>query len=195
MINPALALYYLSRELDDKPGEKAAEEQGRRGEIKVSRALACMHNLYGGHYYNDVIVKIGEKQVAQIDHIYICKYGFFVIETKNYSGAVAGGLKYAQWVQVLSTGQYYFYSPYRQNEGHIEALCSVIGAAPAENFVLFVNAEILQMDCPNVLSTNQFRHMLLKRSKQIETLSENQVEEWCKKIETCPGLEIHGEAK
>ena len=51
------------------------------------------------------------------------------------------------------------------------------------------------MDCPNVLSTNQFRHMLLKRSKQIETLSESQVEEWCKKIETCPGLEIHGEAK
>lgn len=193
-MNYGLALYYLSRELDDKPGEKAAEEKGRRGEMKVTRALKCMQHLYGGHYYSDVQVTLPSGGSAQIDHIYICKLGFFVIETKNYSGYVAGGQQYERWVQVLSTGHYYFHSPYLQNQGHIRCLLEAIGDAPMENFVLFVNAELEHMDCPNVFTVNQFRHHLLKRNNQLATLSEEDVAHYCERILASPYIKVSGES-
>lgn len=59
---------------------------------------------------------------TQIDHIFVSKYGIFVVETKNYKGWIFGNEKQAQWTQKLYKKSYRFQNPLRQNYKHQKAL-------------------------------------------------------------------------
>lgn len=63
---------------------------------------------------------------TQIDHVYISKYGIFVVETKNYTGWIFGGEKQARWTQVVYKEKHYFQNPLRQNYAHIKALAALL---------------------------------------------------------------------
>jgi hypothetical protein len=63
---------------------------------------------------------------TQIDHIFVSKYGIFVVETKNYKGWIFGNEKQAQWTQKLYKKSYRFQNPLRQNYKHQKALQALL---------------------------------------------------------------------
>jgi hypothetical protein len=67
---------------------------------------------------------------TQIDHIFVSRFGIFVVETKNMKGWIFGGEMQAQWTQVLFGERYRFQNPLRQNYKHVKALEAALTVPP-----------------------------------------------------------------
>lgn len=63
---------------------------------------------------------------TQIDHIFVSRYGIFVVETKNYSGWIFGDENQSTWTQKLFKVSNKFQNPLRQNYKHLKALESIL---------------------------------------------------------------------
>ena len=61
---------------------------------------------------------------SQIDIVVATDVGLIVIEVKDYSGWIFGRGTQEYWTQITryGKGRYRFYNPFKQNEGHINAL-------------------------------------------------------------------------
>ena len=95
--------------------------KGVIGEKTVTAVLSFLDsNKY--KIINDVIVEKVNGGTSQIDHVVVSNYGIFVIETKNYKGKIYGDEHNQYWTQVLGRNKEKFYSPIKQNYGHIKAL-------------------------------------------------------------------------
>lgn len=77
---------------------------------------------------------------TQIDHVFVSRYGVFVVETKNYSGWIFGGPQQSTWTQKIYRTTHKFQNPLRQNYKHIKALEALldIPAAKLHSVVVFV---------------------------------------------------------
>lgn len=71
---------------------------------------------------NDLLIPTSDGRTSQIDHVVICLYGIFVIETKNYNGWIFGSEHSKNWTQVIYKTKNQFYNPIIQNKGHVKAL-------------------------------------------------------------------------
>lgn len=58
--------------------------------------------------------------LTQIDHILICRYGLYIIETKSHNGHITVGQR--NWTQEYKGKNISFYNPVRQNGVHLKAL-------------------------------------------------------------------------
>ncbi len=67
---------------------------------------------------------------TQIDHVFLSRYGIFVVETKNLSGWIFGSERQAQWTQKLYRRTFRFQNPLQQNYKHLAALEATIGVSP-----------------------------------------------------------------
>ncbi len=63
---------------------------------------------------------------TQIDHIFVSRFGVFVVETKNMKGWIFGGENQAQWTQKIFKRTFKFQNPLRQNYKHQKALEAVL---------------------------------------------------------------------
>ena len=63
---------------------------------------------------------------TQIDHIFVSRFGIFVVETKNMKGWIFGGEHQAQWTQKIFKKSYKFQNPLRQNYKHVKTLESLL---------------------------------------------------------------------
>lgn len=52
---------------------------------------------------------------TQIDHIFVSRFGVFVVETKNMKGWIFGSERQAMWTQKIYKKTYKFQNPLRQN--------------------------------------------------------------------------------
>lgn len=93
-----------------------------QGEIDVNKILG---KIKDAKLLEDVMVK-RSKGTTQIDHILISKKGIFVIETKDFSGKIVGDEDSKFWLQKLRFKENYFYSPIKQNYGHVKAVEEII---------------------------------------------------------------------
>ena len=59
---------------------------------------------------------------TQIDHIFVSRFGIFVVETKHMKGWVFGSEHQAQWTQKLFKQSFRFQNPIRQGFKHAKAL-------------------------------------------------------------------------
>lgn len=59
---------------------------------------------------------------TQIDHVFLSRYGVFVVETKNMKGWIFGSEQQAQWTQQIYQRAFKFQNPLRQNYKHLKAL-------------------------------------------------------------------------
>lgn len=59
---------------------------------------------------------------TQIDHIFVSRYGVFVVETKHMQGWIFGSEKQAQWTQKIYKQSFKFQNPLRQNYKHVKAV-------------------------------------------------------------------------
>ncbi len=116
---------------------KSPMVKGFLGELVIS---ICLMFLDTGKYkvLNDIMIPSGDlpdpsdpstaDRTSQIDHIIVSIYGIFVIETKNFKGAIYGSENDFKWTQVISRKQKYrFYNPILQNKGHVKSLQNLLG--------------------------------------------------------------------
>ena len=77
---------------------KSPTFKGWFGEKMVEKAAnrKLPHDSY--HDLQNVTLATDEGS-TQIDHIYVSRFGIFVVETKNYKGWIYGKVKDAKWTQ------------------------------------------------------------------------------------------------
>ena len=123
-----------------------AEIKGEEGEKIVGKYLKKL-NQKNYEVFHDLQFSINGK-ISQIDHLVISNYGVFVIETKNYKGMIKGREHDANWTQIIGKYKNPFYSPIRQNRGHIYALKHVLRGFRLEEFesiIVFTNRGTLNV--------------------------------------------------
>lgn len=94
---------------------------GDRAEEKVAETIR--REFPGAVLLNDVFLE-NRRGVTQIDHILICKWGLYIIETKSHNGRIIVGER--EWTQVYGEKVVHFHSPVKQNQNHVNALKSAL---------------------------------------------------------------------
>lgn len=122
---------------------------------------------------------------TQIDHVFVSRFGVFVVETKNYSGWIFGDENQATWTQKLFKTTNKFQNPLRQNFKHIKALESLV-SLPSETFhsvIVFVGGSEFKTKMPqNVTYAGGYISYI--KSKTSPLLSASEVEAVCSAIST-----------
>jgi len=87
---------------------------------------------------------------TQIDHVFVSRYGVFVVETKNYSGWIFGGEHQATWTQKIYRTTHKFQNPLRQNYKHLKALEFLLNvpAATLHSVIVFVGGSTFKTPMP-----------------------------------------------
>lgn len=88
---------------------------------------------------------------TQIDHLFVSRYGVFVLETKNMRGWIYGGAHQAQWTQKLFKQTFKFQNPLWQNVKHVKAIEATlrIPADTIHSVVTFVGGSTFKTEMPN----------------------------------------------
>lgn len=148
--------------------------KGEQGEAMLRQHTDLSLAGKGYHALHDLLIPLYES-TTQIDHLYVSRYGIFVVETKNYAGWIYGDAEQKQWTQVLYQQKRRFYNPLKQNETHIKALAYLL-KLPMETFhsiVVFVGEAEFKTALPdNVLQgadisgyVHRFRRSLLSQAQ------------------------------
>ena len=144
------------------PRRSAGDIKGELGERQIGALLQrCL--LRGDVLLNNVILSSQRTgSSTEIDHILLSTRGIFVIETKNRSGDIYGDDEAEEWVQVLGRGdvRHTFYSPVKQNEGHVSFVRAVTGARAVEGAVVFLSGNIRNVKSNFVYTPEQLRTYL-----------------------------------
>lgn len=112
---------------------------------------------------------------TQIDHVFVSRFGIFVVETKNYSGWIFGDENQATWTQKLFKTTNKFQNPLRQNFKHIKALESLV-SLPSETFhsiIVFVGGSEFKTKMPqNVTYAGGYISYIKSKTSPILSASE-----------------------
>lgn len=92
--------------------------------IKFTAGLQLPADTY--HPIHDVTLPTPDGS-TQIDHIFVSRYGIFVVETKNMKGWIFGDEHQARWTQKIFKKSFQFQNPLRQNYKHVKALEALLG--------------------------------------------------------------------
>ena len=100
--------------------------KGKVGEFFVSKVTRA--KLPGDNYFAvENVTMPTDDGTTQIDHIYVSRFGVFVVETKNYKGWIFGSERQAQWLQQNYQTKNRFQNPLRQNYKHLKTLEATLG--------------------------------------------------------------------
>ena len=134
---------------------------------------------------------------TQIDHVFLSRYGVFVLETKNMTGWIFGSEKQAQWTQNIYKRTFKFQNPLRQNYKHLKALEATLAIDPAHlhSVITFVGGSTFKTAMPpNVTKGIGFVRYI--RSFREPVFSEAQVDAFTEALQTgrrAPTLATHRE--
>ncbi len=122
--------------------------RGYFGEIKTSNIL---NKLPKKDYkiLNDLML-YSDNKTHQIDHLVVSKHGIFVIEMKNYQGKVVGNEFKDNWKQYIGSKTNSFYSPVKQNYGHLRCISDVLDMNMNNliPIIVFPSDTIIETECP-----------------------------------------------
>lgn len=120
---------------------------------------------------------------TQIDHVFVSRFGVFVVETKNMKGWIVGVENQPRWTQKLHKRSFSFQNPLRQNYKHVKALQAMLDV-PAETIrsvIVFTGESRFKSSMPaNV--TKGGGYITYIKSFTEPVLSEMQVQEVIAKI-------------
>lgn len=132
---------------------------------------------------------------TQIDHIFVSRFGIFVVETKNMKGWIFGGEDQAQWTQNIFKKSFKFQNPLRQNYKHVKALESALDVPPEtiHSVVVFAGKNTFKSPMPaNV--TRGGGYVTYIKSFREPVLSESEVQRAVSQIQSGrlePSRETH----
>ncbi|TAA41888.1 nuclease [Corallincola spongiicola] len=97
-----------------------------------------------------------EDGTTQIDHIFVSRFGIFVVETKNMRGWIFGSEKQATWTQKIYRQSFKFQNPLRQNYKHVKTIEAALNipADTIHSVVAFVGDCTLKTDMPANVTQN-----------------------------------------
>lgn len=153
--------------------EREKENAGNEGEKQVSWMLDRLKRKYGGFIFNSFCFERSNGDSTEIDHIFICKGGIFIIETKNWNGTIVGNVQDEKiiYINKYNTQQREEINPIFQNETHIRKLSRFFhGNHPKmENMVIFLGLDIKNFRHESVFDLDsayrKIEEMILKSRK------------------------------
>lgn len=98
--------------------------KGWFGEFIVKRAARSLDETLYKPFHNVTLQTLDG--TTQIDHVFVSRYGVFVVETKNYKGWIFGTEKQAKWTQKIYRHTNSFQNPLRQNYKHCKAIQALL---------------------------------------------------------------------
>lgn len=154
-------------------GEKKVRSAAQRGLDK--QLYLALH---------DVILPTTNGGTTQVDHIFVSRYGVFVVETKNYSGWIFGNETQRLWTQVIFKTSHSFQNPLHQNYKHIKTLEEVfhIPAEVLHSVVVFVGGCTFKTTMPPQVQYYENYIKYIKSKTQV-CLSDEQVNTFFKALE------------
>jgi len=114
---------------------------------------------------------------TQIDHIFVSRFGIFVVETKNMKGWIFGQENQAQWTQKIFKESFKFQNPLRQNYKHAKALEAALDVPESaiRSVVVFTGKSSFKTPMPpNV--TRRWGYIRYIKSFREPVLSESEVQ-------------------
>lgn len=151
-----------------------------QGEIEVNKILM---QIKGYKLLQDIMLK-KENGTTQIDHILVGKKGIFVIETKDFNGKIIGDEDSKFWIQKLGGKENHFYSPIKQNCGHVKAVEAVIKRKNiCSSLIVFTNKSNIKEVKTNtsVIQVKKLKKYIRKYKSNIK-LSKSEIDEIYKKL-------------
>ncbi len=122
---------------------------------------------------------------TQIDHIFVSRFGIFVVETKNMRGWIFGGEHQAQWTQRIYKKSFKFQNPLRQNYKHVKALEALLDVPPdtIHSVVVFAGNSTFKTPMPaNVTKAGGYIRYI--KSFQTPVLTESEVQTVVNRIQS-----------
>lgn len=173
----------MQRRNAETQGEYQAKLSGDQGELELSSVMRSLPDCY--NVVDDVLLQT-KKGSTQLDHIIVSPFGIFVVETKNHKGMIFGDCFGQVWTQVLPPkGRFKFYSPVKQNAGHIQHLSQQvqIPASYMTGVIVFTNpgANLDNVNCPFCFRVGDLYRYILSFQNQIFT--DTQVEKVLARID------------
>ena len=156
-----ILLVFVARRISTGSWRGVFVSRGDYGEMRVSHILSHLPEEY--RIFNDVYL-VSNGHSSQIDHVVISKYGIFVIETKNYSGAVYGSENAEHWTQYLQGEGYEFLNPIWQNHSHELAIQNTLHVSRSSIIPIVVFLGSVDLHCKTtsaVLYTGQLLDYIL----------------------------------
>ena len=132
---------------------------------------------------------------TQIDHIFISRFGVFVVESKNMKGWIFGSERQKQWTQKIYKQSFKFQNPLLQNYKHAKALEDTLGVSPnsVHSVIVFVGSAVFKNAMPrNVTYANEFVSYI--KSFSTSVFSQTEVEQICGRIvsgQLKPSWKVH----
>lgn len=103
--------------------------KGMAGEagVQLQARLRLPKRVY--HRFHGVTLRTRDGS-TQVDHVFVSRFGVFVVETKNMRGWIFGREDEWKWTQRIFGNSFRFQNPLRQNHKHVAALQGVLGVPP-----------------------------------------------------------------
>ncbi len=175
---------------------KSAWFKGIVGEfiVNVSAKLFLDKDKY--HLIKNVTLPT-EDGSTQIDHVFVSKFGVFVVETKNIKGWIFGSPNQKNWTQQIYKHKNKFQNPLHQNYKHTKVLGDLLGLNDSQIFsvVVFVGDSTFKTEMPENVTYGKGYIGFIK-SKTQPIISEEEVEGIKNKIESgrlTPSFKINRE--
>lgn len=155
---------------------KSAWFKGILGEalVKFAAKLRLPADTY--HRIHNVTLPTPDG-TTQIDHIFVSRFGIFVVETKNMKGWIFGDEKQAQWTQLIFKEKFKFQNPLRQNYKHVKAVEAVLNVSPEfiHSVVVFTGESKFKTPMPDNVAQGG-GYVTYIKSFQQSVLSESEVQ-------------------
>ena len=142
-VDTAALIVLLFNKIRKEWRQKKIRHFGDRAEMAVSNYIE--KEFPGAVLLNNVFLKTKE-HFTQIDHILLCKWGVYVIETKSHNGHISSEKR--EWVQFYNDKVIRFHSPVLQNANHCKALEYVLQknrslrGIPVKGVVVFTSRKV-----------------------------------------------------
>jgi hypothetical protein len=175
----AYLIYFYLRYGKSKYGEASGVSMGRllrdKGALGEFYTFEDLERLPGHHHIlTNVYLPKAKGGTTEADLVFLCEFGVFVIESKNYGGWIYGNEKEKYWTQTFpNSHKDKFYNPIWQNDGHISALKNVTGLDKAcfHSIIVFSNrCELktihLESDQICVIQRNQLYQTILEEFRK-----------------------------
>lgn len=124
--------------------------------VKFAAKLQLPASTY--HRFHNVTLPTTDG-TTQIDHVFVSRFGIFVVETKNMKGWIFGSEKQATWTQKIFKKSFKFQNPLRQNYKHVKTLEAALDIPPEtiHSVVVFAGESTFKTPMPaNVTRGNGY---------------------------------------
>ena len=185
LISPAVSvLFYLIPLAILAAVVKSPWFKGVAGEFMVNLAAKLSLSKKDYQLFKNVTLPTADG-TTQIDHVIVSRFGVFVVETKNMKGWIFGSENQKTWTQKIYKHTNKFQNPLHQNYKHVQTLKAALELDDDQihSVIVFVGDSSFKTEMPaNVAKGHGYIRYI--KSKQDHVLSENQVEQVMRKIES-----------